>query len=103
MTSDDQDVVRTTGRRMSRQLQDALDGMYGNDRRAAREVFESHAPDTPLRRLLRAVALELRLGDIRTTATIHRLEREHDADLPDGPPPPRPAGGVYHPESGDTP
>lgn len=94
----DDEVVRTTGRRMSRQLQDAIDGLYGKQRRVTRAVLTEVGHDDSYGRLLRAVLLELDLSDLRSQAVIRRIEQDASADLPDGPPLPRPAAGAWWPE-----
>jgi hypothetical protein len=86
----------TTGRRMTRQLQDALDGL-GESRRTVAAAFDQVADSgTPLAPIYRAMALELRLAEMAERDTLDRLTAEHHDGLPDGPPLPRPSGPVWH-------
>lgn len=99
------DIVTTTGRRMSRALQDAIDNQP--DRRVAAEVFSELAEastTTTLRPLYAALALELRLAELREQDVLHRLA----VDAAEGPDDPRhpipPASGpamVCDPDTGE--
>ncbi len=109
------DVVTTTGRRMTRRLQDALDDLTGVDRAAVREAFaESVTPI--LGPLHRALSLELTLCDLRESDLLLQHSRELQADRDAIPEPPLPAAsgpvvfGVVEPDGtltwlpeGDTP
>jgi len=111
------DVVITTGRPMTRHLDAALDDLTGLDRAAVREAFaESVTPI--LARLYQALAVELRLCDLRDQDLLLQHSRELQADRDAIPEPPLPAAtgpavfGVVEPDGtltwqpmpeGDTP
>ena len=77
-------LFTTTGRRMTRALQDALDGL-GESRRIVAEAFDRVADSgSPLGPVYRAMALELRLAEMAERDTLDRLTTEHHDGLPDG-------------------
>jgi hypothetical protein len=78
------DVVTTTGRRMTRALEEALDDITGIDRRHAIEAMRGS--DSPaLGRVYRALAIELMLVDLRERDLFHRMTADRRASLPDPP------------------
>jgi hypothetical protein len=83
-------VLTTTGRPMTRRLQEALDDLTGADRAAVAQAFRES--DTPvLGPLYRALSLELRLCDLRESDLLLQHDRELQADrdaLPEPPLPP---------------
>jgi hypothetical protein len=91
------DVVTTTGRPMTRRLQDALDDLTGLDRAAVRQAFTESA--TPvLAPVYQALAVELRLCDLRDADLLLQHSRELQADrdaLPEPPYPPASGPAVF--------
>lgn len=88
-------LFTTSGRRMSRSLQAAIDGLGAEDRRRAIEALS--ASDGPvLGRLMRAVAVELGLAALREAHTLAGLEEDlaGPVDLDLEPPWPAPPDGA---------
>jgi len=101
------EVLTTTGRRMTRALQSALDDLTGADRAAVAQAFRES--DTPiLGPLHRALARELRLCDLRDADLLLQHSRELQADRDAIPEPPLPPAsgpvlfGVVEPDGSLT-
>ena len=67
-------MFRTTGRRMTGQLERALDNVTGKEREHTARALEVH--EGALRPLLRALALELRLSGLREYEVITAAEAD---------------------------
>ncbi len=101
------EILTTTGRRMTRALQSALDDLTGADRAAVAQAFRES--DTPvLGPLYRALAQELRLCDLRESDLLlqHSRELQTDRDAIPEPPYPPASGpallGVVEPDGSLT-
>jgi len=92
---------KVTGRRMSGQLQAALDRVGARDRKLmAAALLEQQGRLSPL---LRALALELQLAGLREHAALTAAEADLAGDEPDRPYPPSPTPGLelwFNPETG---
>jgi len=93
-------IVETTGRRMTRALEAALDGMP--NRRHRITALSEVALDTPLGPLFRAVALELTLVGLREADALLGMERALADDSDEDPPMPPGVGRAlevrFHPD-----
>jgi len=91
--TENEPMFRTTGRRMSGQLERALDNVTGKEREHTARALEVH--EGALRPLLRALALELRLSGLREYEVITAAEESLAAsDEPERPYPPSPTPGL---------
>lgn len=90
----------TTGRKMSRRLQSALDDIDKPAQTAAvlEEGAAAHEGEQPdFGKLMRAIAFELRLRVVAEAATLHDLEADLRNGQPDGPPLPQAEGSAWWP------
>ncbi len=100
--TENEPMFRTTGRRMSGQLEAALDNVGARDRALmAAALMEQQGRLSPL---LKAVALELQLAGLREHEALTAAEASLAAtDEPDRPYPPSPTPGLQlwlDPETG---
>lgn len=86
------DIVSTTGRPMTTQLRAALDNLTGATRERVIRVLSDPDPGSVTGPIHRAIALELRLAQMREDDTLRGMSRDLSADGPDDPPWPKATG-----------
>ncbi len=101
--SENEPMFRTTGRRMTGQLERALDNVTGKEREHTARALEVH--EGALGPLLRALALELRLSGLREYEVITASEADLAGPASEERPfPPSPTPGLelwYDPTTGE--
>lgn len=95
------EIVTTTGRPMTRGLQEAVDNITGGNRTRMIRALEAGTKDRHLDRLMRALAGELRLAQLREDETLRRIKQHEDAGVVEPPLPPAEGGPWFPPD--DTP
>lgn len=89
----------TTGRRMTKQLQAAIDNVAkpGETAWVLEQAAEGHDEQSDFGDLMRAIAFEIRLRVQAEEATLHDLEADMRDGQPDGPPLPQAEGSAWWP------